>query len=158
MTAGALSGSATITASNEYFNSNMGRHVMKTAFKAEALVLVNSESVSFADFVMFIKPYLDHFDIPYKINDISKGIKLSVIGEYALLIIGHKDIDNNNRYLKPAVTKKMVSCIKGGAGIPSSHKKAIAELKLPPFNVKEIWAKRKSRKIDKSFWKKVIVN
>ena len=47
--------------------------------------------------------------------------------------------------------------IKGVAGIPSKHKEAIKNLKLPPFNIKEIWAARKSRKRNKEFWNKVII-
>lgn len=47
--------------------------------------------------------------------------------------------------------------IKGKMGISKEHRKKIEDFKLPAFNVKEIWAKRRSRKKDKRFWNKVVV-
>ena len=38
--------------------------------RAEALVLVNSESASHADFRRYIQPYLDNFGVPYTVLDI----------------------------------------------------------------------------------------
>ncbi len=61
-----------------------------------ALVLVNSNSANYADFQHFIQPYLDHFGVPYDVLDIATTAVESDIQDYALIIIGHRQIDVGN--------------------------------------------------------------
>ena len=58
-----------------------------------ALVLVNSTSDSYADFQRFVKPYLDHFGVPYATLDIATTPVGLGIDDYAVIIIGHRELD-----------------------------------------------------------------
>ena len=60
---------------------------------AEAVVLVNSNSTNYTDFQHYIQPYLDHFGIPYTVHDVASTPVTADIGNYALIVIGHRQID-----------------------------------------------------------------
>ena len=64
------------------------------ALKPTALVLVNSQSPNYLDFEHFIQPYLDHFGIPYTMLDISSEPVTADVNVYALIIIGHRNLDS----------------------------------------------------------------
>lgn len=64
-----------------------------TAPSLGAVVLVNSNSANYADFQHFIKPYLDHFGVPYDVLNIATTPVEADIQDYALIIIGHRQID-----------------------------------------------------------------
>jgi hypothetical protein len=61
--------------------------------RADAVVLVNSASGGYADYTHFIKPYLDHFGIPYTVLDIAASQITAAIGDYAVIIAGHRQLD-----------------------------------------------------------------
>ena len=61
------------------------------AARADAVVLVNSASSSFTDYGYFVKPYLDHFGIPYTVVNISSAPVTADIADYALIIIGQQE-------------------------------------------------------------------
>jgi hypothetical protein len=61
--------------------------------RTDAVVLVNSDSEWFSDFETLIQPYLDHFGIPYTLIDISVETVPTDIGDYAVIIIGHRRFD-----------------------------------------------------------------
>ncbi|GEM_PF-5461870 len=58
--------------------------------RAEAVVLVNSASSDYADFAQYIRPYLDHFGIPYTTLDIATTPVPPSIADYALILISHR--------------------------------------------------------------------
>jgi hypothetical protein len=55
--------------------------------RAEALVIVNSNSACFSDFQHFIQPYLDHSGIPYSLLDIATTPIDSTLSDYALMTL-----------------------------------------------------------------------
>src|SRR4051794_4501134 len=67
--------------------------------RADAIVLVNSTSAKYSDFQHWIQPYLDNFGVPYTVQDISTNISAANLTNYALIIIGHKQLDTNHNYL-----------------------------------------------------------
>src|SRR5256885_6834420 len=67
--------------------------------RADAIVLVNSASAKYSDFQHWIQPYLDNFGIPYTVQDISTNASTANLTNYALIIIGHKQLDTNHTYL-----------------------------------------------------------
>jgi len=70
---------------------------------ADAVVVVNSSSPKYLDFQHFVQPYLDNFGVPYTVLDIASNSIGTNIGNYALIIIGHKQLDTNQVYLTSAV-------------------------------------------------------
>ena len=88
--------------------------------RTDALVLVNTASTSYADFTNYIKPYLDHFGVPYTIYDISSTTDPDLtanIGDYALIIVGHRELDAGNAYLDSTEQGYITSAVSGGTGL-----------------------------------------
>lgn len=50
---------------------------------------------------------------------------------------------------------RWISC-KGKAGIPGAHRKEVEEFWMPPYNIKEIWARSMSRKKG-NYWYKIVI-
>ena len=67
--------------------------------RADALVLVNSTSASYDDFQHYIQPYLDNFGVPYTVLDIATQTITSDVGDYAVIIVGHRQLDPDGLYL-----------------------------------------------------------
>ena len=67
--------------------------------QSDAVVLVNSASSSYADFQHYIQPYLDTFGVPYTNLDIATQSVEADIGDYAVIIIGHRQLDVGDVYL-----------------------------------------------------------
>src|SRR5689334_12307027 len=65
----------------------------------DAIVLVNSSSPQYLDFQHFVQPYLDNFGVPYSVLDIASNSLGTNIGSYALIIVGHKQLDTNQVFL-----------------------------------------------------------
>ncbi|HWX19086.1 MAG TPA: immunoglobulin domain-containing protein [Candidatus Binatia bacterium] len=86
---------------------------------AQALVLVNSHSARYADFQHFIQPYLDNFGFPYAVQDISTNPPGQSISNYAVLIIGHRQLDTNLTYLTSAVQSNLSLAVSNGTGLVS---------------------------------------
>ena len=61
-----------------------------------AVVLVNSHSANYADFQHFIQPYLDNFGVPYTVLDIATVPVQTDMQDYALIIVGHRQIDTGS--------------------------------------------------------------
>jgi len=85
--------------------------------RADAVVLVNSQSARYPDFQHFIQPYLDNFGFPYTVQDIISNAPGPVIGNYAAIIIGHSQFDTNLTYLTPEVQANLSSAVYAGAGL-----------------------------------------
>jgi len=83
-----------------------------------AMVLVNSSSGRFTDFDRFIKPYLDHFGIPYTIVDIFVDDNIIAdINAYSLIVIGHSEIDIEDDYLDESEEQYILDAVAAGAGL-----------------------------------------
>ena len=85
--------------------------------RADAVVLVNSASANYQDFVRYIQPYLDHFGVPYAVVDIAAASVPADLGSYALLIIGHSRLDPQHTYLDTAEQQLISNSINQGTGL-----------------------------------------
>jgi hypothetical protein len=85
--------------------------------RAEALVLVNSASASYADFQHFVQPYLDHFGIPYTLLNIATTPVSTTIADYAVIIIGHRQLDIGLAYLTTSERNNIVTAVNAGTGL-----------------------------------------
>src|SRR5215472_3143311 len=84
---------------------------------ADAVVLVNSASPKFLDFRNYIQPYLNHLGVPYTIQDITTNAPGTNLSRYALIIIGHAQIDTNNAFLTPSAQTSLSTCVSNGTGL-----------------------------------------
>lgn len=87
------------------------------AQSADTLVLINSASGRQLDFRNYIQPYLDHFGIPYSVLDISTNQVGPNLTNYALLIIGHAQLDTNHTYLDAQEQSNVVQAVGAGTGL-----------------------------------------
>ena len=94
--AGTITNQATVAADNpdsHMANNTATESTYVGAPSLGAVVLVNSHSANYADFQHFIQPYLDNFGVPYTVLDIATAPVQTDIQDYALIIIGHRQID-----------------------------------------------------------------
>jgi hypothetical protein len=89
------------------------------ANNAGAVVLVNSQSAKYLDYVHFLQPYLGNFGVPYTVLDISSNAVTTNLTNYALIIIGHAQIDTNHTFLNTAAQAAIVSAVSNGIGLVS---------------------------------------
>ncbi len=82
-----------------------------------ALVLVNSISAKYPDFQHFIQPYLDHFGVPYAVLDIRTNAAITNFQNYALIIVGHGQIDTNRLYLSTTTQNSLSAAVANGTGL-----------------------------------------
>jgi hypothetical protein len=88
-----------------------------SANNAGAVVLVNSQSAKFPDFQHFVQPYLGNFGVPYTVLDISSNAVGPALTNYALIIIGHAQLDTNNVFLNAAAQNNLASAVSNGTGL-----------------------------------------
>lgn len=79
----------------------------------KALILVNSSSSSYTDYVDYIKPYLDNFGIPYDVCNVNTTSFPSFDG-YAIIVFGHKNV-----YTSEYPIAKLEKAVSGGVGLYS---------------------------------------
>src|SRR5581483_8634819 len=89
------------------------------ANNAGAVVLVNSHSAKYQDFAHFIQPYLGNFGVPYQVLDIASNTVDSSLTNYALIIIGHAQLDTNLTYLSSAAQSSISLAVSNGVGLVS---------------------------------------
>jgi hypothetical protein len=82
-----------------------------------AVVLVNSQSAKYPDFQHFIQPYLGNFGVPYVVQDIATNPPSQDITNYAVIIIGHSQLDTNLTYLTPPAQSNLSWAVFNGAGL-----------------------------------------
>ena len=85
--------------------------------RADAVVLVNSDSPGYPDFQHYIKPYLDHFGFPYTTLNLSAEAITSTIGEYAVIVVGHRSLDVADTYLDATEEGFLSAAVNAGAGL-----------------------------------------
>jgi hypothetical protein len=92
-------------------------HAAAETVGGSAVVLVNSASAKFADFQHYIQPYLDHFGVPYSVVDISTNAAVTNFQQYAVIIVGHGQIDTNHVFLSTASQGSLSAAIVSGTGL-----------------------------------------
>jgi hypothetical protein len=85
--------------------------------RSDALVLVNSLSDAYGDFQHFVQPYLDHFGIPYTTLDIATTPVDAGVGDYALIIVGHRHLDPDNASLDATEQAALSTAVNTGTGL-----------------------------------------
>ena len=85
--------------------------------RADAIVLVNSASADYADFAFYIRPYLDHFGVPYTLLNLAAAPVPTDLSAYALIIIGHRRLDPQQAYLDATEQERIVTAVRGGVGL-----------------------------------------
>ncbi len=101
--------------------------------KADAVVLVNSESSSYSDFQHFIQPYLDNFGIPYTLLDIATTQFDSGIADYAVIIIGHRRLDIDGTKLNTNEESYITSAVSNGTGLVNFDNDLSANASTPRY-------------------------
>jgi len=86
---------------------------------AGAVVLVNSHSAKYQDFAHFVQPYLGNFGVPYTTLDIASNAVGANLTNYALIIVGHAQLDTNHTYLTGAVQSNLSVAVSNGVGLVS---------------------------------------
>ncbi|HXC98974.1 MAG TPA: hypothetical protein VN048_06505 [Verrucomicrobiae bacterium] len=89
------------------------------ANNAGAVVLVNSQSAAYLDYVHFLQPYLGNFGVPYAVLDIASNTVSSNLTNYALIIIGHAQLDTNHVYLSAGAQSNIAWAVSNGTGLVS---------------------------------------
>jgi hypothetical protein len=84
---------------------------------AAAVVLVNSSSAKYLDFKHSIQPYLDNFGVPYTVLDIASNTVGTNVGNYAVIIIGHGQLDTNHAYLDTIEQQNISVAVTNGTGL-----------------------------------------
>ncbi len=88
-----------------------------SAQQADAVVLVNSANAHYADAQHFIRPYLDHFGVPYSVLDIATTQVGPEIADHALIVIGHAGLDTDHLYLDADEEANLSSAVAQGSGL-----------------------------------------
>jgi len=83
------------------------------------VVLVNSTSAKYLDFQHYIQPYLDNFGVPYTVRDIATNGVGTNLGRYALIVIGHSQLDTNGVALGSAGQASISLAVSNGTGLVS---------------------------------------
>lgn len=88
--------------------------------RAEAVVLVNSQSPQYFEFQRRVQEYLDHYNLAYTTVDISTTPVPSNIGDYALIIVGHDSLDTGaTHFLSAAEQQSVGDAVFAGSGFVS---------------------------------------
>lgn len=75
----------TVTAEGNYLGEGTNK----------ALVMINSESIFFTEYELYIKPYIDWFGIPYETCDVVTD-ELPPLNNFAIIILGHNFLFEDN--------------------------------------------------------------
>jgi len=94
-------------------------HAQAAVLRSDALVLVNSASPNYADFQTYVQPYLDQFGVPYSTLDISSTPVPVDLGSYALIIIGHRQLDTAGTLLDASEQQIITNAVNAGTGLVS---------------------------------------
>lgn len=80
------------------------------------ILLVNSSSAYYNDFLTYLQPYLDWFGVPYTLHDVVTNPSLPDLSNYSIIILGHRDIDAG--IFEYPVTE-IEAALQGGTGLYS---------------------------------------
>jgi hypothetical protein len=84
---------------------------------AGAVLLVNSTSARYADAQRYVRPYLDHFGVPYAVLDIATASVGPEIASQALIVVGHAALDPGHVYLDATEQANLSNAVRQGSGL-----------------------------------------
>ena len=102
--------------------------------RADAVVLVNSESASYIDFQYYIQPYLDNFGVPYTLLDIATAPVGTDLGDYAVIIVGHRQLDVGKVYLDASEEVNISAAVNAGTGLVNFDNDLSADGSTPRYD------------------------
>jgi len=85
--------------------------------RADAVVLVNSVSTGYTQYEQYVQPYLGHFGVPCTILDIFTMPVTVDIEDYAVIIVGHRQLDADGLYLDTTEQGYITAAVSGGTGL-----------------------------------------
>jgi len=83
------------------------------------LVLSNSASPGYLECYTNTLPYLEHFGVPYNLLDVNHTPLPANLGDYALILVAHRQIDPYHTCLGPASLQRFWGAIESGTGLVS---------------------------------------
>jgi len=100
-----------------FLGSVQPARAQSAVLRADALVLVNSASATYSDFGAWVQPYLDQFGVPYTLLDISTSPVPADLSAYALIVIGHRQIDPTGLLLDASEQQLISGAVNLGTGL-----------------------------------------
>ena len=85
--------------------------------RADAVLIVNSQSGAYEDVERYIRPYLVHFGVPFTVLDVSSSPVGPEIGDYSLILIGHRELDPDHLYLDSEEQSHVAAAVANGSGL-----------------------------------------
>ncbi len=85
--------------------------------RSDSVVLVNSASANYQECARYIQPYLDHFGVPYTVVDIAATPVPADLASYALVIVGHSQLDPLHAYLDATEQQLISNAVNQGTGL-----------------------------------------
>ncbi|MBL8055799.1 MAG: hypothetical protein JNK29_03830 [Anaerolineales bacterium] len=64
-----------------------------------------------------MRPYLDHFGVAYTVVDLATTAVPAEVGSYALIVVGHGQLDVSGAYLSAGEQAQLVGAVQGGSGL-----------------------------------------
>ena len=99
------------------FSAVGAQPAMAEILRTDAVVLVNSTSADFTDFEQYVQPYLNNVGIPFTELDIATQAVGPEISDYAVIIIGHRQLDVTGTNLDATEQGNISDAVSGGAGL-----------------------------------------
>ncbi len=87
--------------------------------RADALVLVNSDSAHYARYEQLLLPYLENFGLPCDTLDLASTGITAAVADYALLVVGHRGLDSGGELLDDAAQEILLQAVQSGTGLVS---------------------------------------
>ena len=84
-----------------------------------ALMVVNSQSSRVRAAEEMVRPYLDHFGVPYVVLDLLGSPLPSNLGDYPLIILGHDQLDPDGKRLSGGGLELLRDAVEAGSGLVS---------------------------------------
>ena len=75
------------------------------------------QSADYSDFAHFIQPYLDNFGVPYTVLNVATTPVPADVGDYSLVIVGHRRLDVDGVYLGAAEQDTLAAAVSAGTGL-----------------------------------------
>jgi len=85
--------------------------------RAKALVVYNTQSEHHADYATLVEPYLHHLGVPYATLDLATTDLMDNLGDYPLIVLGHRGLDPDGTYLDAVEQDAVTAAVTGGSGL-----------------------------------------
>ncbi len=88
-----------------------------STLRADALIIINTNSGGIIHYTQWIKPYLDYYGIPCTVWDLATNPTVPDFASYAVIIIGHDQLDYFSTYLTAAIQSQITQAVSQGTGL-----------------------------------------